>query len=256
VPVVVTLLLGLFVGFLAGYLVGARDTNGNPGSTAAISSAPVESDRAAEGTPGAAPSRPRTEAGAAPRAADTSPSSRAPSPAAPPRPAARASAPAASSVRPQAPAAAARGRLLVRSTPSGAQVYVNGRRRGTTPLAMRDLAPGTYTLRVSREGFADSSRRVTVSASGARDVSVRLAARTPPRPATFTGTLYVDSRPRGARVLLDGKEIGTTPMQLGEVRAGAHVVRLELKDHRTWTSATRVVAGEIVRVTGSLERMP
>jgi hypothetical protein len=56
-------------------------------------------------------------------------------------------------------------------------------------------------------------------------------------------------------VLLDGREVGVTPMQLPDVRAGAHVVRLELADHRTWTASTRVVSGQVVRVTGSLERL-
>ena len=152
---------------------------------------------------------------------------------------------------------------MVRSTPSGAQVFLNGRRRGVTPLAVRDLTPGTYAVRLSRAGFRDDSRRVTVGSTGVRDVTIRLdrvaAARRPgepaPRPtAAFSGALYVDSRPRGARVLLDGKEVGTTPMQVADIRAGAHVVRLELADHRPWSSSTQVVAGQVARVTGSLER--
>jgi hypothetical protein len=124
---------------------------------------------------------------------------------------------------------------------------------------VRDLAPGTYTLRVTRAGFREDSRRVNVAGSGAREVTVRLArerSRPAPAPAAagFSGVLYVDSRPRGARVLLDGRAIGTTPLQVGDIRAGAHVVRLELANHRPWTTSTRVVAGETTRVTGSLER--
>jgi hypothetical protein len=56
-------------------------------------------------------------------------------------------------------------------------------------------------------------------------------------------------------VILDGRPVGTTPMQISDVRAGAHVVRLELPDHSTWTTSARVVAGQVVRVTGSLERL-
>ncbi|MGD9906760.1 MAG: PEGA domain-containing protein, partial [Vicinamibacterales bacterium] len=58
------------------------------------------------------------------------------------------------------PAASARsaaaslpGRLLVRSSPTGAEVFVNGQRRGVTPLAVRDLARGAYAVRLSRPGF-------------------------------------------------------------------------------------------------------
>jgi hypothetical protein len=69
----------------------------------------------------------------------------------------------------------------------------------------------------------------------------------------LTGSIYVDSRPRGARVFLDGKEIGTTPVQIPDVRIGSHVVRLQLADHRVWSNSVSVSAGKESRVTGSLE---
>jgi hypothetical protein len=65
--------------------------------------------------------------------------------------------------------------------------------------------------------------------------------------------LYVDSNPRGASVLLDGKNIGMTPLTLNNVSVGSHVVRIEMPGKRSWASTTRVVAGETARVTGSLE---
>jgi PEGA domain-containing protein len=76
-----------------------------------------------------------------------------------------------------------------------------------------------------------------------------------PSPSSFAGTIYVDSRPRGARVLIDGRPMGTTPANIPDIPIGSHVVRLELPDHRAWTTSTRVAAGERARVTGSLERI-
>jgi hypothetical protein len=235
-PVALTLLLGLFVGFLAGYLVGARDR----GNGAAADETPLAGEVPAE-----------------------EPSAQAPPPTAAPSGGPATQPPSAATPRTTAPAATPAGRLIVRSTPPGAQVFVNGRRRGTTPLSLRNLAAGTYTLRLTRSGFDEATQRVSVAASGVRDVSVRLTREratptpaSPPASAGFTGSLFVDSRPRGARVLLDGRDVGTTPLQLPDVRAGAHVVRMELPEHRAWTSSTRVVAGQTVRVTGSLERQP
>jgi hypothetical protein len=49
--------------------------------------------------------------------------------------------------------------------------------------------------------------------------------------------------------------VGVTPLRLADVGIGSHVVRLELNDHRAWTTSTRVAAGEEARVTGSLERI-
>ncbi len=75
------------------------------------------------------------------------------------------------------------------------------------------------------------------------------------KPQSFTGSVYVDSRPRGARVLLDGKVIGTTPMRISDIAVGSHIIKLQLDDHSDWTTSTRVVSGQETRVTGSLERI-
>ncbi len=158
---------------------------------------------------------------------------------------------------------------------------VNGRWRGRTPLNLDQLPFGKHTVRVVQPGYAPSTQNFTVSANDPIEVlSVRLqrqdAARAPQparpstpaarKPATsartpasgsqsFTGSIYVDSRPRGARVLIDGRPVGTTPLSVPDVRIGAHVIRLELPGHRPWSASTRVTAGEVARVTGSLERI-
>jgi hypothetical protein len=66
--------------------------------------------------------------------------------------------------------------------------------------------------------------------------------------------LTVDSRPAGARVFLDGKLIGTTPLSSTPIAAGDHAIRLEHDGYKNWTGAVRVVASEQARVTASLER--
>jgi hypothetical protein len=73
--------------------------------------------------------------------------------------------------------------------------------------------------------------------------------------ATGVGELYVDSRPRGAKVLVDGKDMGVTPLRVPGQPVGSHVIRLELADHAPWTKTETVTAGATARVTGSLERI-
>jgi hypothetical protein len=63
----------------------------------------------------------------------------------------------------------------------------------------------------------------------------------------------VNSNPSGARVILDGKPVGTTPLQLKDVTAGTHVVQLELVNYQTWRTSTTIPPGRQARVSGSLE---
>jgi hypothetical protein len=182
---------------------------------------------------------------------------------------------------PKAPASAAptqAARLTVISTPTHAAVTVNGRWRGRTPLTLDTLRFGNYNVRVVQPGFSASNEDVVLSArQPMRTLSVHLqpvSARGPSTPSSstsargstppsvretgsssYSGRIYVDSRPRGAKVLIDGKMMGTTPASIPDIPIGSHVVRLELEDHRAWTTSTQVSAGEQARVTGSLERI-
>jgi hypothetical protein len=165
----------------------------------------------------------------------------------------------------KAPAVPSTGTLQVRSTPSNAAVTLNGKWTGRTPLTIDQLPFGRHEIRVVQDGYAVVREQVTLSAAQpSRTVSYRLrrtapaaASRpaTPPASQSYTGSIYVDSRPRGASVYVDGKFMGSTPMRIPDVRIGSHVVRLQLPDHGIWTTSARVTAGQETRVTGSLERI-
>jgi hypothetical protein len=150
---------------------------------------------------------------------------------------------------------------VVRSTPSGAGVLIDGNWRGRTPLTVRGLSVGMHAVRVVEDGYVAESRRVAVDARAAgTTVSFQLArARGADRPAAATrpgattGALRVESRPSGAAVFVDGRNVGTTPLQVSDLGPGAHQVRLELPGHRSWTTTAAIVAGQSVRVAASLE---
>jgi len=179
----------------------------------------------------------------------------APTPAAPP---AKAATKATSPAKSRQPAAPARGQLAVRSTPAGARVEVNGRMRGQTPLTLHDLPLGALSVRVIRDGYKTEQRRVTLTASRAsQSLEVPLAASAAASGSKaspdFVGSVLFETRPAGARVFLDGRQIGTTPTEVPKVAAGSHVVRLELTGFKRWSASVTVVAGERNRVAASLE---
>jgi serine/threonine protein kinase len=286
-PLALALILGLLLGFAAGYATGGRrDTapvaaQGSGGAStptaASGTSAPASSAQAppASGREFSEQAVAPPRAGAPPRGAE-----------APPVPGdgpSGATAPTAAPAR-SASSRPPSGRLVIRSTPAGAGVTVNGKWRGRTPLTMDALQFGVYAVRLVQPGYTVSRDDITLSADDpARTLSITMqrnrSASAPParratsagarsgsaaapeasrpavNPSKYAGTIYVDSNPRGARVLIDGRLMGTTPASIPDIPIGSHVVRLELTDHKVWTSATRVSAGQQARVTGSLERI-
>jgi hypothetical protein len=268
VVLALTLGLGLAVGAAGGYLVGhrsgeraaQRELGGETGTTSA-----TFGDAAPSTPSGADATAPATAAsGESPRPAPAGPPASSPQPATPAtgqaQPATGA-APATPRGRP-APAVPATGQLVVRSTPTRAGVMVDGAWRGRTPITVRGLSIGTHTVRVLEDGYVSETRRVAVDArSAGTTVSFQLArVRGPERPAPAvarpgakTGALRVESRPSGAAVLIDGRVVGTTPLQISDLEPGPHQVRLELPGHRPWATTATIVAGQSVRVAASLE---
>jgi serine/threonine protein kinase len=221
--------------------------------------------------------------GAAPKAAEsqTAPIVVDEPPVVPPREPERAVAPparpvAAAPARPSAPVtsslpATPAGRLLVRSTPSGARVTVNGKDAGVTPVTIRDLANGTHTVRITRDGYLAVERRVSLAGarpsqrmtvtltrvptpSTAPAASARSATSATSAASDEGGSLYVNSLPAGANVFVDGKLIGQAPFMMPGLAQGEHTVHMELEGYQRWASSVRIVAGKVSRVSGSLEK--
>ncbi len=76
---------------------------------------------------------------------------------------------------------------------------------------------------------------------------------TAPKAAT-TGAIAVDSRPRGARVTIDGRAVGVTPLSAPGLAPGAHRVRVELAGYKPVATAVTVKAGETARIAVTLEQ--
>ena len=142
-------------------------------------------------------------------------------------------------------------------------MIVDGRDVGVTPVTVGALSRGAHVVRVTRQGYVAAERRVRISAAQpTQAIDVELVAARPVREAApppqaagrSSGSLMVESRPAGARVFVDGRLVGTTPLLLDAVVAGAHAVRLELEGFSPWTATAQVTGGERARVSGSLSR--
>ena len=150
-----------------------------------------------------------------------------------------------------------RGWVLVRTTPPGAGVTVDGAERGVTPLSIGGVPFGSQLIEVRREGFQPATQQVALSPSSpvaAVELTLApLAAVDEAPPAAVPGSLLVESRPPGARVLVGGSSAGTTPTVVSGLAAGPHEVRIELEGYLPWVASVDVQAAGELRVAASLE---
>jgi hypothetical protein len=119
---------------------------------------------------------------------------------------------------PKMRAALTRGTAVFESGPAGSQVFVDGRLAGTTPVTV-ELPAGRHTVEF-RNGADSRTTEVVIVARG--HLAQRVDWATQP-----TGGLQVDSDPTGARVLVDGKIRGATPLMVDGLSLGTHGVVIE-----------------------------
>jgi hypothetical protein len=108
------------------------------------------------------------------------------------------------------------GTIQIESAPAAARVSIDGRARGLTPLKLT-LTAGNHRVDVEangrRRGFS-----VNVTAGAVIAHHVLLDTEVP----ADVGALQITSRPAGARVHIDGKPRGRTPILVPTLSAGDH----------------------------------
>jgi hypothetical protein len=122
--------------------------------------------------------------------------------------------------RVEMPSPTVTGSLRVETEPSGLAVFVDGVRKGRSPVTVADLTPGGHQVSVA--GAAGGVRRRNVSVRANETVSLILSAAGTP-PAAGAGWLSVSS-PVRVQLREDGGLIGSTDMDRVMLPAGDHTL--------------------------------
>ena len=142
------------------------------------------------------------------------------------------------------------GSIYVTSSPSNAAIYLNGNYRGTAPLTIQSLSPGTYTLEAERSGYQSDLSTVTVRAGQQSNIQFTLTS------IEQYGAIKVTSSPSGAYVYMDGVYKGRTPLTLSSVSVKKHNIELDLSGYYDWKTTVSVTSGVTSYVNAQLASIP
>lgn len=95
------------------------------------------------------------------------------------------------------------GSASVDSDPMDAEIWIDGKQYGVTPNVVERLLVGSHTLVLKKSGCADLQQQFSVEEGKEASLSVKL---TTGRSVQFT------SEKPGMQIIVDGKELGTTPL--------------------------------------------
>lgn len=117
--------------------------------------------------------------------------------------------------------------LEVSSVPNGAEVRVNGIYAGDTPIRIEEVQAGEADVKVSKRGYKPYQMRMTFEATKPYKVDAELEA--------LPSGLTVMTTPEGARIMIDNKVVGESPITLENLKEGPHEVTASFDGYDTAT---------------------
>ncbi|MFZ4725788.1 MAG: PEGA domain-containing protein [Paludibacter sp.] len=95
------------------------------------------------------------------------------------------------------------GNLEIESSPIDANITLNGINKGTTPTTLRNLLVGDYQITLNLPNYAKISKTITIVEGKTTSINETLSK---------GREITVNSIPHGANVVINAKEVGTTPL--------------------------------------------
>ena len=137
-------------------------------------------------------------------------------------------------------------RLLVNTIPRGANVTVNGRYRGQSPLTLSLTPDVDYQIGMSKAGYGVTSRSLRLQSAASESITVDLSAR--------VGTVTMNVEPADATVYVDGRARGTgnTVVRLS---SAPHRVEVKRRGFRDWSTTITPRPGYPQTLTAKLRSL-
>lgn len=136
--------------------------------------------------------------------------------------------------------------LHVTTTPEGAEVLLNNRRLGLTPLQADKLSPGEHHLRLISRLYEPWETTLRLENEKIEHIEAELE--------RGVGAVTVVTDPPGAEIWIEGERYpGTTPLTVSDLASGDLQLEIRLRQHRTVTHWLEVLPNGNTRLDLQLE---
>ena len=137
-----------------------------------------------------------------------------------------------------------KGDIYIKSDPSAAIVFINGKPTGkTTPTTIRDLDTGEHLVKVVK-GELVGSKLLRINTNDITEIDIQLG--------KAKGGLKVYSSPVEADIFLGDNFFGRTPKVINDLALGDHLVTLKKSEYLDVTKNVTITAGDYQTIEGNL----
>ncbi len=146
------------------------------------------------------------------------------------------------------------GYITVVSDPAGAELYVDGKKVGTTPYMFEHISRGQHRVEVKKERYNPYVNVVNVKIGETIQLNdVKLTAIRVPM-----GSMELTSNPTGAVITINGRQYGQTPKTLTDFEVGTYTVYFSKEGYQNLSQTVEVKDGkkETLAVTMTKTTVP
>jgi len=137
-------------------------------------------------------------------------------------------------------------RLMVNTIPRGANITVNGRYRGQSPLKLSLTPDIDYKIGMSKAGYGVTSRNLRLESAASESITVDLTAR--------VGTVTLNVAPADATVYVDGRARGTGKT-IVRLSSAPHRIEVKRRGFRDWSTTITPRPGYPQTLTAKLRSL-
>jgi len=153
------------------------------------------------------------------------------------------------------------GILAISSEPSGAEVFIENKFIGLTPINSLKHSQGELNLRVTKQGYQAYTKKIALGGKASFTVALTKNAdsghssttepstpREGQSPASPTAGGLDIQTPAESVIYVDGREFKETRVELKELSAGTHLVYVQLKGKSPYTNRVTIKLGETTKI--------
>ncbi|MDD4149707.1 MAG: PEGA domain-containing protein [Bacteroidales bacterium] len=134
--------------------------------------------------------------------------------------------------------------VVIKTTPAGAQVYINDRLKGVSPLTF-PLLEGEYNCRIEMALFKTEDFNFTLEAGNTLEIDKSLSE------LDIYGKILILTNPEG-EVYIDNEKVGTGSFD-GRVIEGLHIVKIQAEHYKSYAKEILVIANKEYTIEQTLE---
>lgn len=139
--------------------------------------------------------------------------------------------------------------LQIFSDPPHAKVFIDGEEKGETPLFIPGVGKSEITLRLEKAGYIPVTRKISVDPSeGDKKVEINLKS-----VEAISMNINVISEPDGAKVFINGRIAGITPLKSYPLSYGTHQIAIEKEGYKSIYDEIKVLKGGKQTISFTLE---